>query len=91
MSVRPHCSIIAAGKVVQFDDKPIAQLGRCLGTKHGHGDVRMGLSVATEWCGLVVLAAGMARRYGGCKPLAPVGPHGEAAAVTAGVVTQIKH
>jgi hypothetical protein len=26
----------------------------------------------------VVLAAGMARRYGGCKPLAPVGPHGEA-------------
>ena len=27
---------------------------------------------------LVVLAAGMARRYGGCKPLAPVGPHGEA-------------
>ena len=27
---------------------------------------------------LVVLAAGMARRYGGCKPLAPVGPGGEA-------------
>lgn len=27
---------------------------------------------------LVVLAAGMARRYGGCKPLAPVGPNGEA-------------
>jgi MobA-like NTP transferase domain len=27
---------------------------------------------------LVVLAAGMARRYGGCKPLAPIGPHGEA-------------
>ncbi len=27
---------------------------------------------------LVVLAAGMAKRYGGCKPLAPVGPHGEA-------------
>jgi hypothetical protein len=27
---------------------------------------------------LVVLAAGRARRYGGCKPLAPVGPHGEA-------------
>ena len=26
----------------------------------------------------MVLAAGMARRYGGCKPLAPVGPHGEA-------------
>jgi hypothetical protein len=26
----------------------------------------------------VVLAAGMARRYGGCKPLAPVGPHSEA-------------
>ncbi len=28
--------------------------------------------------GLVVLAAGMAKRYGGCKPLAPVGLHGEA-------------
>jgi hypothetical protein len=27
---------------------------------------------------LVMLAAGMARRYGGCKPLAPVGLHGEA-------------
>jgi len=27
---------------------------------------------------LVVLAAGRARRYGGCKPLAPVGPQGEA-------------
>jgi len=26
---------------------------------------------------LVVLAAGMARRYGGCKPLAPIGPYGE--------------
>jgi hypothetical protein len=27
---------------------------------------------------LVILAAGRARRYGGCKPLAPVGSHGEA-------------
>jgi hypothetical protein len=27
---------------------------------------------------LVVLAAGLARRYGGCKPLAPAGPGGEA-------------
>jgi hypothetical protein len=27
---------------------------------------------------LVVLAAGMARRYGGCKPLAPIGTNGEA-------------
>lgn len=27
---------------------------------------------------LVVLAAGLARRYGGCKPLAPVGHNGEA-------------
>lgn len=27
---------------------------------------------------LVVLAAGMARRYGGVKPLAPIGPQGEA-------------
>ena len=26
---------------------------------------------------LVVLAAGMARRFGGCKPLAPIGPRGE--------------
>ena len=26
----------------------------------------------------MVLAAGMAKRYGGCKPLAPVGLHGEA-------------
>jgi hypothetical protein len=26
----------------------------------------------------VILAAGRAKRYGGCKPLAPVGPHGEA-------------
>ena len=26
----------------------------------------------------MILAAGRARRYGGCKPLAPVGPHGEA-------------
>jgi len=40
---------------------------------------------------LVVLAAGMAKRYGGCKPLAPIGPNGEAVidllasdAVTAG-------
>lgn len=23
---------------------------------------------------LIILAAGLARRYGGCKPLAPVGP-----------------
>ncbi len=27
---------------------------------------------------LVILAAGLARRYGGCKPLAPIGPRGEA-------------
>ncbi len=27
---------------------------------------------------LVVLAAGLAKRYGGCKPLAPIGPRGEA-------------
>jgi hypothetical protein len=27
---------------------------------------------------LVMMAAGVARRYGGCKPLAPVGVHGEA-------------
>lgn len=27
---------------------------------------------------LVMLAAGLAKRYGGCKPLAPVGIHGEA-------------
>ena len=33
---------------------------------------------STDAPSLVVLAAGMARRYGGCKPLAPIGPHGEA-------------
>jgi len=33
---------------------------------------------STDAPALVVLAAGMARRYGGCKPLAPIGPHGEA-------------
>ena len=27
---------------------------------------------------IIILAAGRARRYGGCKPLAPVGPRGEA-------------
>ncbi|MEI7747152.1 MAG: NTP transferase domain-containing protein, partial [Actinomycetota bacterium] len=27
---------------------------------------------------LVILAAGRARRYGGVKPLAPIGPKGEA-------------
>lgn len=27
---------------------------------------------------IIMLAAGMAKRYGGCKPLAPVGLHGEA-------------
>ena len=27
---------------------------------------------------IVILAAGRAKRYGGCKPLAPVGPHGDA-------------
>ena len=32
----------------------------------------------TDFPALVVLAAGMARRYGGCKPLAPIGPNGEA-------------
>jgi len=32
----------------------------------------------TDRPALVMLAAGMAKRYGGCKPLAPVGLHGEA-------------
>ena len=36
---------------------------------------RLTRQVATP---LVLLAAGMARRYGGCKPLAPIGPNGEA-------------
>jgi hypothetical protein len=36
------------------------------------------VSEATSGPALVVLAAGQARRYGGCKPLAPVGPGGEA-------------
>ncbi|HMD46139.1 MAG TPA: NTP transferase domain-containing protein [Acidimicrobiales bacterium] len=45
---------------------------------------------------LVVLAAGRARRYGGCKPLAPIGPNGEAVidllagdALTAGFSTLV--
>ncbi len=33
---------------------------------------------ATVAPALVILAAGQARRYGGCKPLAPIGPNGEA-------------
>jgi hypothetical protein len=36
------------------------------------------LGVSTPGPSLVILAAGRARRYGGFKPLAPVGPHGEA-------------
>lgn len=36
------------------------------------------MSEASSGPALVVLAAGQARRYGGCKPLAPVGPGGEA-------------
>jgi hypothetical protein len=38
----------------------------------------MSKRVAAEDPALVILAAGRARRYGGCKPLAPVGPQGEA-------------
>ena len=34
--------------------------------------------VASSPSALVVLAAGLARRYGGCKPLAPIGTNGEA-------------
>ena len=34
------------------------------------------MSEARRGPALVVLAAGRARRYGGCKPLAPVGPGG---------------
>jgi hypothetical protein len=40
-----------------------------------------GLTPAGDGAGrpvLVMMAAGVARRYGGCKPLAPVGLHGEA-------------
>jgi len=40
-----------------------------------------GLTAAGDGAGrpvLVMMAAGVARRYGGCKPLAPVGLHGEA-------------
>lgn len=36
------------------------------------------MSAAEEGPVLVLLAAGQARRYGGCKPLAPLGLHGEA-------------
>ncbi len=36
------------------------------------------MSTANDTPVLVMLAAGMAKRYGGCKPLAPAGIHGEA-------------
>lgn len=36
------------------------------------------MSTASPAPTLLVLAAGLARRYGGLKPLAPIGPHGEA-------------
>jgi hypothetical protein len=36
------------------------------------------VSAAGKGPSLVILAGGRARRYGGVKPLAPVGPHGEA-------------
>ena len=39
---------------------------------------RMSAAAGGAGLALVVLAAGRAKRYGGCKPLAPVGPHGEA-------------
>jgi hypothetical protein len=44
------------------------------------GQRRLPLEHVTTTSGpaLVILAAGRARRYGGCKPLAPVGSHGEA-------------
>jgi hypothetical protein len=47
------------------------------------GQRRLPLERVSEGVGrqdpaLVILAAGRARRYGGVKPLAPVGPHGEA-------------
>jgi hypothetical protein len=41
-------------------------------------DHMSGLIGADLDLGLVILAAGRAKRYGGCKPLAPVGPYGEA-------------
>jgi len=54
----------------------------------------MSQETSTAGPALVILAAGRARRYGGCKPLAPVGTHGEAVidlvasdAVTAGFGT----
>ena len=51
--------------------------------RHDLGQRRLPLERMSEeaaWAdlALVILAAGRARRYGGCKPLAPVGPHGEA-------------
>ena len=51
--------------------------------RHDLGQRRLPLERMSEEGGgadpaLVILAAGRARRYGGCKPLAPVGPHGEA-------------
>jgi hypothetical protein len=45
----------------------------------GQRSVALGrVSAPTAKPPLVILAAGRARRYGGCKPLAPVGPRGEA-------------
>ena len=51
--------------------------------RHDLGQRRLPLERMSDGAGgagpaLVILAAGRARRYGGCKPLAPVGPHGEA-------------
>ena len=37
--VRPQCSIIAGGKIVEFDDEPIAQFGRLPGSKDWLGDI----------------------------------------------------
>lgn len=39
---------------------------------------RVTANAAGDRPSVVVLAAGLAKRYGGCKPLAPVGLHGEA-------------
>jgi hypothetical protein len=45
--------------------------------ERAHGGL-IAVGASNEAPALVVLAAGRARRYGGCKPLAPVGPDGEA-------------
>ena len=70
---------IKCGRVHDGDTPPDDRLRR----RHDVGHRRLALEHLTVTQGgaglaLVILAAGRAKRYGGCKPLAPVGTHGEA-------------